>query len=130
MKKIGNIEILKPSCDPTTITDGRGGIYTWLPSEPLLEFNLLFFNPDKIRGNHYHNEFVEYFLVVQGEGTLYTESSDGETIQFQAKTGDCFRVPMGTSHTFHATTEVKAVSMLTKPWSDCKVPIVKNELHL
>ena len=63
-------EILKPSCNIDTITDGRGGIFTWLPKEPILEFNMLYFNPGKIRGFHYHPHFVEYVLVVEGNGVM------------------------------------------------------------
>ena len=43
MSKFGDIEILTPSCNLTTIQDGRGGIFTWIPNEPLLEFNMLYF---------------------------------------------------------------------------------------
>ena len=64
MIKFGDIEVLSPTCNLTTIADGRGGIFTWIPSEPLLEFNMLYFKPGKVRGNHSHPEFVEYFLVV------------------------------------------------------------------
>ena len=37
------IKILQPSCNLETVRDGRGGIFTWVPKEPILEFNLLFF---------------------------------------------------------------------------------------
>ena len=63
MNKFGNIEILTPSCNLSTIDDGRGGIFTWIPDEPLKEFNMLYFKPGKVRGNHYHPEFTEYFLI-------------------------------------------------------------------
>ena len=66
MNKFGNIEILIPSCNLSTIDDGRGGIFTWIPDEPLMEFNMLYFKPGKVRGNHYHPEFTEYFLVTDG----------------------------------------------------------------
>ena len=42
-----------PSCNLQTVRDGRGGIFTWVPPEPILEWNMLIFHPNKIRGNHY-----------------------------------------------------------------------------
>ena len=41
------VQILKPDCNLDTIKDGRGGIFTWLPKEPIVEFNMLYFNPVK-----------------------------------------------------------------------------------
>lgn len=58
---LGNIEILASSCNISTVQDGRGGIFTWIPQVPIVEFNLLYFHPNKIRGNHFHPEFMEYF---------------------------------------------------------------------
>lgn len=65
-----DFEILNPSCNLDTVTDGRGGIFTWLPKEPIVEYNMLYFRPGKTRGFDYHPEFVEYIQVVQGEGTM------------------------------------------------------------
>ncbi len=129
MDKLGLIEILKPTCNITTIEDGRGGIFTWVPNEPILEFNLLYFHPNKVRGNHYHPEFTEYFLIVAGSGLIVTKDpKGGEPLSMHASTGTCIKTPKGTSHAFHAITEVKAVSMLTKPWDDCNPPIVHEDL--
>ena len=35
------VQILKPDCNLETIRDGRGGIFTWIPKEPIVEFNML-----------------------------------------------------------------------------------------
>ena len=48
MNKLGNIDILDASCNISTVQDGRGAIFTWLPSEPIVEFNMLYFHPNKI----------------------------------------------------------------------------------
>ena len=66
------VQILKPDCNLETIRDGRGGIFTWIPKEPIVEFNMLYFNPGKVRGFHFHPHFIEYLLVVDGNGTLVT----------------------------------------------------------
>ena len=37
-------------CNLDTVRDGRGGIFTWIPDEPIVEFNMLYFQPGKTRG--------------------------------------------------------------------------------
>ncbi len=120
------IEILKPTCNPDTVRDGRGGIFTWVPQDKIAEFNLLYFRPGKTRGNHYHPEFNEYFLVVEGEGVLVTKDSEDapEEIIHMSK-GMRARTPAGIAHTFYAITSVTVIAMLSKPWDECKPPIVR-----
>ena len=48
--KLGQIEILKHSCNPSTVKDGRGGIFTWVPDHDIKEFNLVIIKPNKVRG--------------------------------------------------------------------------------
>ena len=133
MKKEQNYkkqETLYPSCNPVTVTDGRGGIFTWIPQEPLVEFNMLYFQPGKTRGNHYHPEFVEYFLVVEGSGMMISkdhEATGGEKIIHMSK-GTCVRTPVGVSHAFYAITPVTAIAMLSKKWDDCNPPIAREDL--
>ena len=76
-----SIKVIQPFCNLETIRDGRGGIFTWLPKEPIVEFNLLFFKPGKTRGFHYHPHFVEYLLCVEGNGVLITreDKNDAKT---------------------------------------------------
>ena len=71
-KKHDNLEILRPTCNLDTVKDGRGGIFTWIPDEPIVEFNMLYFQPGKTRGFHYHPHFIEYSLVTEGSGVLVT----------------------------------------------------------
>lgn len=122
-------EILYPSCNLMTVSDGRGGIFTWIPNEPIVEFNMLYFQPGKTRGNHFHPEFVEYFLIVEGSGVMVSKDSAGgeEQILHMSK-GMCVRNPIGVSHAFYAITPVTAVAMLSKKWDDCKPPIIHEHL--
>ena len=39
MAKFGNIDVLYPTCNLSTLDDGLGGIFTWITNEPLLEYN-------------------------------------------------------------------------------------------
>lgn len=123
------IEILKPSCNLETVRDGRGGIFTWIPQDKIAEFNMLYFQPGKTRGNHYHPEFNEYFLVVEGEGVMVTKDSPAlsEEMIHMSK-GMCARTPAGIAHAFYAITPVTAVAMLSKPWDECKRPVVRMDV--
>lgn len=128
-KMFGDIEILYPTCNISTIQDGRGGIFTWVPSEPIVEFNMLYFSPSKVRGNHYHPEFTEYFLVI--EGTILMVTKDKKTkkdIYMHASKGICFKTPPNTPHAVHAITNSTCVSLLTKEWDKSNPPIVHEDL--
>jgi len=113
-----------PSCNLQTIRDGRGGIFTWIPPEPILEWNMLIFHPNKIRGNHYHLEFVEYFMVVQGYGVMVSRDKEGKEVFFHLSKGQCLRVPIGIPHAFYAIEYTTAMAFLTKKWDDCNPPII------
>ena len=123
-----SIKIIQPFCNLETVRDGRGGIFTWLPEEPIVEFNLLFFKPGKTRGFHYHPHFIEYLLCVQGSGVLVTRKdkndSKTETIINLSK-GVCTRAEKNTYHTVYSITEMTLVAMLTNRWDDSKPPIIK-----
>jgi mannose-6-phosphate isomerase-like protein (cupin superfamily) len=129
MQKLGNIEILQSSCNLSTVKDGRGGIFTWVPTDPILEFNMLYFLPNKVRGNHFHPEFTEYFLVVDGSGVLVTpDPAGGKDLVHHMSKGSCVKTPPNTPHAFHAITQVTAVSMLSTPWDQCQKPIIHEVL--
>lgn len=59
---------LEPRIYTDTLTDGRGGIFNWVPEYALKEFNFMFYNKGIKRGNHYHPHFHEYMLLTSGEG--------------------------------------------------------------
>lgn len=128
-KMLGNIEVIYPSCNISTVKDGRGGIFTWIPEEPIVEFNMLYFGPSKVRGNHYHPEFTEYFLVV--EGTILMVTKDSKTnseLNMHASKGICFKTPPNTPHAVHAITNTTCISMLSKEWDKSKPPIIHEDL--
>ncbi len=129
-KKHDKIEILKPQCNLETVRDGRGGIFTWIPEEPLVEFNMLYFQPGKTRGFHYHPHFVEYSLVTEGSGVLVTRdephNKDTESLIHLSK-GVCIRTETNVFHTIYAITEMTIIAMLTKRWDESDPPIVKVE---
>ncbi len=123
------IEILTPTRNLSTVRDGRGGIFTWVPQDKIAEFNILYFQPGKTRGNHYHPEFTEYFLVVEGSGVMVTKDSpEAPEEMIHMSKGMCTRNPMGVAHAFYAITPVTAVAMLTKPWDECNPPIIQMDV--
>ena len=126
---LGDIEVLSPTCNFSTVKDGRGAIFTWIPSEPIVEFNMLYFQPSKIRGNHYHPEFTEYFLIVEGTVVMVTKNTEtGKEINMHASKGTCFKTPPNTPHAVHAITESKCVSMLTNEWEKSNPPIIHEDI--
>ena len=125
------IKKLTPSCNLATVRDGRGGIFTYIPQSPIVEFNHLFIKATKIRGNHFHPEFEEYFLVVSGSGVIVSRDSPDAREEFiHLSKGDCVYTPKNTPHVFYAITDCEAVAMLTKQWDACEQPIVHENLGM
>jgi mannose-6-phosphate isomerase-like protein (cupin superfamily) len=123
----GRFGRLESTFNLETILDGRGGIFTWLPKEDIKEFNLLYFKPGESRGDHYHPEFTEYFLVVDGSGVMvYTDPNGpkGNEERYHISRGDCMYTKPGIAHAVHAINDLIAVAMLTKPWDKCDKPII------
>lgn len=128
------IKVIRPTCNLETVKDGRGGIFTWVPDEPILEYNMLYFSPGASRGYHYHPEFVEYLLCVKGAGVIVARESenlggqepDSETL-IHLSPGTSTRAEIGTYHTVYAITDLVIVAMLTKPWDECDSPIVRTD---
>lgn len=125
------IQKLNPECNLATVRDGRGGIFTFYPKDPVVEFNFLFIKAQKVRGNHYHPEFDEYFLLTSGEGVMVTRDSKDAKDEFvYMSKGHCTYSPKNTRHVFYAITDCEAVVMLTKKWNDCNKPIIHENLGM
>jgi mannose-6-phosphate isomerase-like protein (cupin superfamily) len=124
------IKKIDPSCNLDTIRDGRGGIFTFYPGKPIVEFNFQFINKGKIRGNHFHPEFDEYYLFTEGNGVVVSKDEKGKEEFLYVGTGDCVYIPQGVVHVTYAITDIKYVTFLTKKWDDCKVPIVHENMGM
>ncbi len=125
------VQLLKPECNLDTVRDGRGGIFTWIPQEPIVEFNMLYFTPGKTRGFHYHPNFVEYLLVASGSGVLVTreEPYNVESEEyFHMSKGICTRTEINVYHTVYAITEMTLIALLTRKWDDSDPPIIKVDV--
>jgi len=125
------IKRLEPECNLATVRDGRGGIFTYYPKDPIVEFNFMFIKAHKIRGNHYHPEFDEYFVLTSGAGVMVTKDGPDAKEEFiYLSKGQCTYSPKNTLHVFYAITDCTAVVLLTKKWNDCKEPIVHENLGM
>lgn len=125
------IKKLEPYCNLSTVKDGRGGIFTFWPKDPIVEFNFMSIKADKIRGNHSHPEFDEYVLITSGEGVIVTKDSASAKEEFiYLSKGQCIYTPKNTTHVFYAITDCNLVSFLTKKWDDCNQPIVHENLGM
>ena len=104
-REFKKVEIFRPTCNLDTVRDGRGGIFTWVPPEPIVEFNMLYFRPGKSRGYHYHPHFIEYLLIVDGSGVLVTreDPNDPDCEEFvHLSKGICTRTEKNVYHAVHA----------------------------
>jgi dTDP-4-dehydrorhamnose 3,5-epimerase-like enzyme len=121
----------KPSCNLSTIRDGRGAIFTFVPPQPILEWTHQFIKAGKIRGNHCHPEFDEYIMLVDGVGVEVEVDIKTRKEHFiYMNKGECIYIPRNTYHVFLAVTECQSVSFLTKRWDDCKHPIIHENLGM
>ena len=124
------IKKLQPECNLATVRDGRGGIFTFYPTKPIVELNFQFINKGKIRGNHYHPEFDEYYLFTSGNGVVVgKDENDKEEFLYVGK-GDFVYIPQGESHVTYAITDIEYTTYLTKKWDDCEKPIVHENLGM
>lgn len=124
------IKKLEHRANLDTVRDGRGGIFTFYPDKPVVEFNFHFVNKGKIRGNHYHPELDEYYLFTDGNAVVVTKDAAGKEEFLYVGKGDCVYVPQGVSHVVYAITDFNLVTLLTKKWDDCETPIVHENLGM
>jgi mannose-6-phosphate isomerase-like protein (cupin superfamily) len=123
----GKIKILTPNIGDKAV-DARGAIYSFIPNDVIVEFCYITTKSGVTRGHHYHKEFDEYIMLVEGEG-IYLELLDDETIRkIVIGPGQTIYLPRLTPHTFIPVTDCKSVSLLTKRWDHCEEPITPVKL--
>jgi len=103
--------------------DHRGRIISFYPEDVLAEYNLIITNQGEERGYHYHPEFEEYILIVDGTCRFTEYNGDNENT-VNIETGDSVLIPRGVPHSFFAVTDLKFVSLLNKLWHESEKPIV------
>lgn len=112
--------------DPVIFADSRGTVTTFLPPDPIVEYNLITLRAGDVRGMHYHPHFTEYLLFVSGEGYLtWREPDDDRTWGMDVEQGISTRAEPGVAHAVRAETDLTFIAMLTRRWDDCDPPIVR-----
>jgi len=122
---MSNMRLLKPKVNISTLEDGRGGIFTYLPEgESIREWSYIVTRKDSERGHHRHGEFDEYIMFVKGHG-CYLEQIGEEVVVHLVGPGDCLYIPRNSIHTFKPMEDCQMVVLITKPWTECKLPLEK-----
>jgi mannose-6-phosphate isomerase-like protein (cupin superfamily) len=135
------MRLLAPACNLATLADGRGAIFTWVPAHAIVEFNLIFTVAGTRRGSHFHPEFDEYALVVEGTGVYLQGVPEAEAAarmeQLMAKypfqlvgPGSCMYFPRNCPHALHAITDLRLVALLSRRWDECVTPVVPVAMEL
>jgi mannose-6-phosphate isomerase-like protein (cupin superfamily) len=120
----GKIQIIEPDINDNAL-DQRGAIFSFIPHDAIVEWCYIYTKPNNTRGHHYHKEFDEYIMLVEGEGVYFELLENNQKRKIVVGPGTTIYVPKKTPHTFFPLTECKSVSFLTKKWNDCKEPITK-----
>ena len=111
--------------DHTDYTDSRGTVRTFLPPEPIVEYNLITLKAGDVRGMHWHPHFIEYLLFVSGDGWLAWRDIEGHrTTHRRVGHGVSTRAPIGVAHSVTALTDLTFIAMLTRRWDDSDPPII------
>ena len=118
----GKIQILNPDIGAKAVDD-RGAIYSYVPFNAIVEFCYITTKAGVTRGHHYHKEFDEYIMLVDGEGIYLEPLEDGTVRKIVVGPGQTIYLPKLTPHTFVPLTNCKSVSLLTRQWNHCQEPI-------
>lgn len=121
------MKLLNPSVNTATLNDNRGGIFTYFPQNGNInEWSYIVTQKGVDRGHHFHPEFDEYVLMIQGHG-CYLEQTENQEFVHLVGPGDCIFIPCGVSHTFKPMEDCRMVALLTKRWADCEQPLVRTK---
>lgn len=120
-----------------TASDERGSIEGLANFGEWEEINLIRSLAGTIRGNHYHKETIELFLILEGEILVSTcmvgqDNRPGEvTNKYYVKAGDVFLINPMVNHTFQVIMDSRWINLLSKK-SDSQNPDIhclpKNDL--
>jgi len=100
----GKIKFILPDINDKAI-DSRGAIYSFIPHDEIVEFCYVTTKSGHARGHHYHKEFDEYLMLVDGEGIYLELLDDGTVRKIVIGAGQTLYVPRLTPHTFIPITD-------------------------
>lgn len=97
------------------------------------EINIIDSEPGVERGNHYHKETIELFIILDGEILVTVQKVDdgkltGDTEKVKVKEGDVFLIKPMHNHVFSILQKSRWINVLSKHIDDTNKDIhrVKN----
>lgn len=110
--------------------DGRGSIKGLVNFGDWKELNLIDSEPGEIRGNHYHENTDELFVILDGLIKIKTQevSSDcliGEVEEFKVKAGDVFLIKKNINHIFEIIEPSRWINALSVRTDSTKPDILR-----
>ena len=101
-------------------TDERGSIQGLINEGTWKELNIISSDAGVVRGNHYHKNTQELFIILEGEIDVQTQRvseghPEGKPSVYHVKAGDVFWVEPMTNHVFTPRTSSKWINALSEP---------------
>jgi quercetin dioxygenase-like cupin family protein len=90
---------------PTSFEDGRGKIIDIVSNETVHAATLITFTNGAIRGNHYHNNTIQWNYVLSGKIKVILGNKDEKLNEIILSSGDLLKISEGEKHTFKALEE-------------------------
>ncbi|MGV8130106.1 MAG: cupin domain-containing protein [Methanolinea sp.] len=100
-------------------SDSRGSIQGLINSGTWKEINLISSDKEILRGNHYHKNTLELFIILEGEIEVRTQKVgenilEGEPSVFHVKSGDVFLIEPMINHIFIPHTYSRWLNVLSE----------------
>ena len=111
-------------------SDKRGSFLGLVNFGNWKEINIIFSEADTVRGNHYHKNTDELFLILEGkikitlQKVLNYKALDNEKKTFNVQEGDVFLIKKNVNHIFETIEYSKWINVLSK-----KINKDKPDIH-
>jgi len=101
-------------CDERGSFEGLVNFGTWK------EINMVTSRRDMVRGDHYHKNTEELFIILEGKIRVCLENMEegkrrGESLELYVEEGDVFIIEPNVCHTFHVLTDSRWINVLSRP---------------
>ncbi|MBT6014516.1 MAG: cupin domain-containing protein [Nitrosomonadales bacterium] len=111
-------------------SDDRGSINGLVNFGTWKEINIIYSEAGTVRGNHYHKNTDELFLVIEGkikitlQKVLDDKELDNEKKTFDVQEGDVFLIKKNVNHIFETIDNSKWINVLSQ-----RINKVKPDIH-
>lgn len=111
-------------------SDDRGSIKGVVNFGQWEEFNIIESESKTIRGNHYHKNTEELFIILDGRMKITLQNVlngklDGEIEEYEVKEGDVFLINKNTNHIFEILEYSRWINILSIKIDKCNPDIVR-----